>query len=132
MAQLTGLLLAAGYGSLIGAFLVQLVAPPIVGFRPPYAVAYRASFVGVVAGTVAVFVVALMNGLTSWTQIDLENPGVVVIGLVFAAIVYGRALQHPDSGPIGPAKGLLVAVGQGLAAVIILFLINYFRGKSVF
>ena len=130
MAQLVGLLFsqvfAAGIGSLIGAFLVQLVAPPIVGFRPRYGVAYRASFAGIVAGTSAVFLIALMNGLTSWAEIDLANPGIAVIGLVFAAIVYGRALKHPESGPIGPAKGLLVAVGQGMAGLLVLFLSDYF------
>lgn len=130
MAQLAGLLfsqlLAAGIGSLVGAFLVQLVARPIVGFRPRYGVAYRASFVGIIAGTSAVFVIALMNGLTSWAQIDLANPGIAVIGLVFAAIVYGRALKHPERGSIGPAKGLLIAVGQGLAALIVLFVSDHF------
>jgi hypothetical protein len=118
-------LFAAAIGSLIGALLVQLVAPPIIGFRPGYGAAYRASFAGVVAGTSAVFVIALMNGLTSWAQIDLANPSIAVIGLVSAAIVYGRALKHPESGPIGPAKGLLVAAGQGLAALLVLFLSDY-------
>ena len=133
MVHLAGLLLsqlfAAGIGSLIGALFVQLVAPPIVGFRPRYAVAYRASFIGVIAGTLAVFAIALMNGLTSLNQIDLGNPSVAVIGLVFAAIVYGRALRHPESGPIGPAKGLLVAVGQGIVAILVLLLSDYLGWK---
>ena len=128
VAQLSGLILsqlfAAGIGSLMGALLVQLVSPPIVGFLPRYGMAYRASFIGIIAGTLAVLAIALMNGLTSWTQIDLGNPSVAVIGLVFAAIVYGRALHHPERGPIGPAKGLLVALGQGLAALLVLLVLE--------
>ena len=130
MAQLLGMLVsqlfAAGIGSFFGAFLVQLVAPPIVGFKPCYVVAYRASFAGVLAGASGVLTIALMNGLTSWSQIDLANPGVAVIGLVLAAIVYGHALKHPGKGPIGPTKGLLLASAQGVAGLLAVFFLGLF------
>ena len=133
MADSIGLILiwqivGAAIGSLIGALIVQLACKMVVEFKPPYGMAYKATFLGYVATGLVGFFVGFFIGLDGQQFTGTSTVLLMVIGFFVQAAIYAPLIKHPETGAIGFAKAcyvslILLIFGSLLIGGIVVWLI---------
>jgi hypothetical protein len=113
--------LAAVFGAFMGAFFARLGTRWTLGFDANYWNAFSATLLAYAAAVVAGMLVHMA---------DMGKGGLVILSVFYvaSALLYGRMLQHPQSGPIGLQQGFRVAIvqlGFSLAAWTVLVVLLY-------
>lgn len=120
MSQPVALLpLVALAGALMGAYFAQLGARWSAGFKPSFWHAFSATLLAYAAGFAAVMLLIMLGMTRGWAL------PVLIYGLT-CALLYGRMLRHPKTGPLGWKMGARVAIvqlGLSLAAWTVIMLV---------
>jgi len=97
--------LVALAGALMGAFFAQLGARWSAGFKPSFWHAFSATllaYAAVFAGAVLLVMLGMTRG---WSSL-------LLVYALSCAVLYGRMLRHPETGPLGWKMGARVAIVQ--------------------
>ena len=96
-------------GSLIGTLLLQFATQVFAQFKPTYGRAYGIIFL--------VSYVSWVGGYFIWSDIgggDASNTSAYiitgVIGFLMGSVIFSKMLRHPETGPIGFVKGILISL----------------------
>jgi hypothetical protein len=97
--------LGAVLGAFMGAYFVQLGTSWTLGFKANFWNAFSATLLAYAAAVASGMFVAMAG---------MGKGGLVVLAVFYlvSAILYGRMLQHPETGPIGLQQGFRVAIVQ--------------------
>lgn len=128
--QLVGQIVGAAIGALFGALILQLICTVLYKFKPPYGVAYRATFFGYLSSALIGFVVGLFIGLSGQLITATSLILLMVIGFFVQTAFYAHLIEHPETGSIGFSKAALVSLLQLvfgallISGVVILNMVN--------
>ncbi|MBD3337654.1 MAG: hypothetical protein GF353_01010 [Candidatus Lokiarchaeota archaeon] len=110
--QLIGQIIGAAIGALIGALIVQLACKMVVKFKPPYGIAYKATFLGYVASVLVGFVGGFVIGASGQQFTGTSIILLMAIGFFVQAAIYAHLIKHPETGAISFGKACIVSLIQ--------------------
>ncbi|MDZ7784234.1 MAG: hypothetical protein U5K56_15285 [Halioglobus sp.] len=123
MAQLLAVLIAiiasAAIGALVVAVVVQLAANLIFKFKPPYGMAYKAVFLGYLASVTMALIIGLAVQQPPDQMADVLRALMPVLVFLVHAFVYGIVISHPQRGPVGLGKGLVLTLAMVLFVTVL-------------
>jgi|GEM_PF-7065722 len=116
LARILGVMLGSIHFALCIKWVVRRIFDIPITFRR----AFLAAFVANLVATLVIYIYLLIVDTPSWRMLGL-------LTLTSLGYVYGRLIHHPIYGPIGTAKGSLVAFIIGLIhLLIVVIIIAYF------
>jgi hypothetical protein len=119
--ELIVLIIFSAISSLLGAIFVQLATKIVAGFKPPYGTAYITTFIScccVIACFIALPIISA--GVNMGTVLILP----LLVGFFTSSLLYGKKIRHPETGPIGFGKGMLITCFLAMACFLIFFTVG--------
>ena len=116
MNNLIVILLLAPAFALIQALVLQYATKLIINFKPSFVYAYKVSLLAYLGGFLVGFCYGFLRGLLNAISNEPSDVGgnsiAILISLVVQAATYAVLIKHPDTGPIGFGKAILVTLVQ--------------------
>jgi len=120
---------ASAFGAIIGALIVQLATKIVAKYKPPYDMAYKATFLGYLSTVVIIFVGTFgveFNELSIFSRLAM----IIAIPLV-EAVIYTHLIESPEKQPLGFGDACMVSlIHFFLIFVVIIALVSFLSSLS--